>query len=486
MKALLIFLCLLFGVGVSAQPADLGIRRVTVLDVTDGSLLRDQTVLVQGNRIAAVGPADEVRIPGGAEVIDAAGGYLVPGFWDMHVHSVWSVPKNTHVASSASADWHFPLFLAHGVTGVRNMNDGTADVSLELIHSVKRRLARGELIGPARLLANGPSLDGDPPLADNPVIVQTAEEARAVVDELADAGADFVKVYENLSREAYFAIMDRARRRGLPVDGHVPFRVTAVEAAEAGQRTIEHPDELAASCSADATVLHERFASALADFDNLSEKDQFLAPFRHTQALHASRKPANCAVAIDAFRQNAVAIVVDVIAYHHVVHAKSILSDTTRMRFVPRSVRDEWQELADSEMIQAFQSILQPILPLELEVVRLHDEAGVTLLAGTDVGVPLQVPGISLHEELVRLVEAGLTPLRALQTATLNPARMLGLADSLGTVEAGKLADLVLLDADPLEDIRNTQQIRAVVANGRLFRRADLDRLLAEAANEDR
>ena len=126
--------------------------------------------------------------------------------------------------------------------------------------------------------------------------------------------------------------------------------------------------------------------------------------------------------------------------------------------------------------------VLRPIVPLELANVRLLKDAGVMLLAATDVGVPLQVPGISLHVELERLVEAGLTPLEALQAATLNPARVLRMADSLGTVEAGKLADLVLLDANPLEDIRNTRRILAVVAGGRLTRRAELDRLLAEGS----
>ena len=149
-------------------------------------------------------------------------------------------------------------------------------------------------------------------------------------------------------------------------------------------------------------------------------------------------------------------------------------------------IRRNWENLLDSETTREFQSILRPIVPLELENVRLANEAGVLLLAATDVGVPLQVPGISLHVELERLVEAGLSPLEALQTATLNPARVLKMADSLGSIEPGKLADLVLLDANPLEDIRNTQKIRAVVADGRLYRRADLDRLLAtvEALNQ--
>jgi predicted amidohydrolase YtcJ len=206
---------------------------------------------------------------------------------------------------------------------------------------------------------------------------------------------------------------------------------------------------------------------------------EFLAMFRHTRALYDSRDPAACASAIEAYHRNGLAVTADLVAYHHVVHAKQVLADTARMRLVPREIRRNWEKWLDSETTREFQSILGPIVALELENVRLLNKAGILLLAGTDVGVPLQVPGISLHVELERLVEAGLTPLEALQTATLNPARVLNMTDSLGTVEAGKLADLVLLDADPLADIRNTQKIRAVLANGRLYRRAELDQLLA-------
>jgi imidazolonepropionase-like amidohydrolase len=201
--------------------------------------------------------------------------------------------------------------------------------------------------------------------------------------------------------------------------------------------------------------------------------------FRHVRALNDSRDPAACASAIEAYRRTGVAVTADLVAYHHVVHAKQILSDVARMRLVPPQIRRNWETRLGSEAFREFQSILRPIIPLELKNVHFFNEAGVLLLAGTDVGVPFQVPGISLHVELERLVEAGLSPLEALRTATLNPARVLEMVDSLGAIEPGKLADLVLLDANPLEDIRNTQKIRAVVADGRLYRRADLDRLLA-------
>jgi manganese oxidase len=465
---------------VRVRSANVAIRGATVVDVAGGMLVPDQTVLIAGNRIVAVGPTDEVGIAPGADVIDAEGGYLIPGLWDMHVHSVRSPAAVGEEGSIDNVEWHFPLFLAYGVTGVRNMNDATADPTLQLTNSVKRRLAEGELLGP-RLLAPGSFVDGDPPLGEGAVVVRTEAEARAVVDRLADAGADFIKPYENLSREAYFAIMDQARRRGIPVDGHLPFRVTAEEAAAAGQRTVEHPEVMALGCSTNADALRDRFARLLSDdYDSLPEDEQFLVQFRLYRAFYDTRDPAACEPTLEALRRNGVAVTMDLVALHHIVHADEILADTTSMRLVPHSVRQDWEERAAGETFRAFQSILRPIIPLELENARLLHEAGVTLLAATDVGVPLQVPGISLHRELVRLTEAGLTPLEALRAATLNPARVLGLADSLGTIEAGKLADLVLLDANPLVDIRNTQRIRAVMADGRLYRRADLDRLLAE------
>ena len=344
-KILLGMACLLLTDCTPRAPAVV-IRAVTVVDVIDGSLRGNQTVLVAGNRITAVGPADQVRIPDDADLLDAAGRYLIPGLWDMHVHSVANVALDSSLKSVAAQDWHFPLFLAHGVTGVRNMNDGTGDVTLELTKSVRRQLAEGVLRGPPRFLTAGPSLDGDPPLGSNPVVVRTAAEARAAVEQLVSNGADLVKVYENLSREAYFAIMDEARRRGIPVDGHVPFRVTPEEAADAGQRTAEHPDALAAGCSTAAEAERKRFASVLADYDSLPEGEKFLAMFRHVRALYDSRDPAACASAIEAYRRNGVAVTADLVAYHHVVHAEQVLSDPARMRLVPQEIRRNWENLA--------------------------------------------------------------------------------------------------------------------------------------------
>ena len=487
MKILLSIACLLLTACTRTVVPTIVIRDVTVVDVMDGSLRAKQTVIVAGNRITAVGPAEEIRVPDDADVVDAAGGYLIPGLWDMHVHSVANIAWDMRVTSVTAKDWHFPLFLAYGITGVRNMNDGTGDVSLKLTNSIKHRLAAGELPGP-RFLANGPSIDGDPPLGSNSFVVRTPEEARATVDKLADSGADFIKPYENLSREAYFAIMDQAQRRGIPVAGHVPFRVTPKEAADAGQRTVEHVLAMAAGCSTKANAERVRFDRVLAPrrgspaLENLTP----MTLFQHELALYDSRDPAVCTATIEAYKKTGMAETPNLVAYHNVVKAKEILAKTTSIQLVPQAIRRNWEIMLDSPFYQELRSVLEPIVPLQAENARLLKESEILLLAGTDVGIPAVIPGISLHEELVLLVEAGLTPLDALRTATLNPARVLGRAESLGSIEVGKLADLVLLDANPLADISNTLRIRAVVADGRIYRRADLDRLLAMSSGSSR
>lgn len=480
-KILLSSLGLLLAACAQMNLQTVALRDVTVVNVLDGSLRAEQTVLVAGNRITAIGRSNEIKVSDDAEVVDAAGRFLIPGLWDMHVHSVANVALDMAITSVSAKDWHFPLFLAWGVTGVRNMNDGTADVTLKLTKAVRRRLATGDLHGP-RFLANGPSIDGDPPLGSHAAVVRTAQQARAAVNELVDNGADFIKVYENLSREAYFAIIEQAQRRGIPVDGHVPFRVTPEEAADAGQRTFEHVLAMAAGCSASAAAERERFARVLSPLAGSAALESLtpMTLFHHERALYDSRDPSLCTPTIQAYLRNGVADTPNIVAYRNVVNAQEILADSSRMQLVPAAIRRNWEAMLGTEIYREMQSVLGPLVPLYSDNARLLNEAGVVLLAGTDVGIPALIPGISLHEELELLVEAGLTPLEALRTATLNPARVLGQSHSLGSIEVGKLADLVLLDANPLADIRNTQRIQAVVADGRLYRRADLDRLLHE------
>ncbi|HEX6106617.1 MAG TPA: amidohydrolase family protein [Gemmatimonadales bacterium] len=442
--------------------ADLALEHVTVLDVLDGERRRDLTILVEGTRIVAVAPSSRAEVPAGTRAVDGSGWYVIPGLWDAHVHSAWNTA------------WHFPLLVAHGITGVRNMHT-SVDTALELTRAVARRVASGELLGP-RFLANGPIVDGDPSVQDGSVTARTPAEGRAIVDSLARAGADFIKVYSNLSREVYLAIAAQARLRGIPLDGHVPFQVRSAEAAAAGQRTSEHLFGLQMGCSRVADSLRAEHARLMAPGTPLPPEQVEDVFFGLIHAASATRNADTCAETIQAYRRHGVAVVPTLAALAAFSDPAAVLADTARMRLVPEEVRRQWGRLAKAGVFEGTTGTGARVAALEN--LRLLHAAGVRILAGTDLGNPFLVPGASLHDELLLLAEAGLSPLEALQAATVEPARVLGLGDSVGRVAVGMLADLVLLEADPLDDLRHTRRIIGVVVNGRYLDRRELDELV--------
>jgi imidazolonepropionase-like amidohydrolase len=442
--------------------ADLALTHVTVVDVRDGTLRPDQTVLVAGSRIVWIGPSSDTAVPSEAHVVDATGRFAVPGLWDTHVHS------------AAGAGWHFPLLVAYGITTVRNMH-ATVDDALGLTRSLSTEVATHARIGP-RMLTNGPIIDGAPGSWPGAVNVSDTAQARAAVDSLHAAGADFIKVYDNLTREAYAAILDEARRLGIPVDGHMPFQVPPEAGAAAGQRTVEHLSGMTVGCSSVADSLRAEHL-ALIQGPPLPYPRGMFAFFALVGEADATRDPERCRAVAEAYGRAGAAAVPTLIM--GVAGPDGLLGDTARMRGVPSWVRESWRGLA----AQGFQPIFngEGLEHARANTRALHD-AGVPILAGTDVGNPFLVPGRSLHEELAALVDAGLPTLAALQTATLRPAETFGLADSLGVLAAGYLADLVLVAGNPLDDIRNTLTVVGVVADGRWFDAAALDELVSTAA----
>lgn len=442
--------------------ADLALVHATIVDPVEGTREPDRTILVEAGRIVAVAPSSRVRIPEGSRVVDATGRFVIPGLWDTHVHSAWNPA------------WHFPLLLAHGVTSVRNMHT-TVDTALELTAAVKRRLADGELLGP-RFLANGPIVDGEPPIQEGSVNARTPAEGRAIVDSLVAGGADFIKVYSNLRRDVYLAIADQARLRGIPLDGHVPWQVPPEEAAAAGQRTTEHLFGVTVGCSSAADSLRAGHLALLGQDPESVPGDWF---FSFLRALSATRKESGCAGVVAAYARAGVAVVPTVVAAAVFADPSLVLGDSALRDLIPAAVRGQWTGIAGSGF---FQEAVGPLaVPQSLDNLGLLHSAGVRILAGTDLGNPFVVPGASLHDELGFLVRAGLTPLEALRTATIHPARVFGLADSLGAVAPGMLADLVLLDADPLDDIANARAVAGVVLGGRFLDRAELGRMVAKA-----
>jgi len=426
---------------------------VTVVDPSHGAPSRpDQAILIAGGKIVAVGPRSSVHASPGTPVLDGRGKFVVPGLWDMHVHFM-------NTGSSALA-----LLLVHGVTSVREMGG-----FLDSTRSWQARMASGTLLGP-RIKTPGPILESPRYLAgvrsrDSaaggllaprvlPYRIGVADSAVAerTIDSLVRLRVDFVKIRTTASRGAYLGILASARRAGLPVAGHQPQWMSVADAAEAGQLDIEHGLNPPTSGlgAAERRDLYRRLAAAGAWYTPTLvvsgavqvSGDSGLRLLFGAGADRATREQR---------------------------YASHWLLGWWRMQLEER-VRDTSTAQAEAVRLGYASSV---------QDVRGMRDAGVRLLAGTDAGSVLVYPGFSLHEELRLLVEdAGLSPREALAAATISPARYFGMEKELGSIAPGQIADLVLLDADPLENIRNTTRIFAVVQAGRLFDRERLDSLL--------
>jgi imidazolonepropionase-like amidohydrolase len=435
----------------------IAIRGVTVIDVVEGRSLPAMTVIVRGEKIEAIGPLAEQKIPKDARVIDGTGRFLLPGLWDMHTHF-------THDRSSLA------LFLAHGITAVRDMGsvafkrvDDKAeylprDAALELIIQTRDDIRGKKLLGPTiftgGMIVTGPNPNtpSDPPSPIH-LVVKTPAEARATVNKLADLKVDFIKVHARLTRECFFTIMEEAKKRHLPVVGHVPLALNPIEVSEAGQKSIEH-----------LTGVWEYAHQGLPDEDDRMDPKKFQAE-------------------IDVFKTNHTAQVPTLVNFQAPVEAHRIVQDfdsEPALDYVVPELALRWMgdwSKADfnEKMAKDFKDSVVTLQQMTLEL----SKNGVPILAGTDSGGVFTYPGISLHQELELLHQGGLSPMQTLQAATLHPAEFLGIADRTGSVSQGKLADLVLLRADPLLDIRNTDAIDAVLLHGELLDRARLDGLLS-------
>jgi imidazolonepropionase-like amidohydrolase len=456
------------------QSKPLVLSHVGVIDVAAGRVRPEMTVIIATDRIAAVGPSGSVSTPGNALVVDATGKFLIPGLWDAHYH----------LAQEFSANWarevSLPLLVANGITGVRDMGG-----DFELIKALRKDIAAGTLPGP-HIIAAGPQLAGTSKDSVQFLASNNADAARRSVIYLKQAGADFVKVQSPVPRDAYFAIADEAKRQGIPFVGHVPELITAVEASDAGQRSMEHSMGIWQSCSSAEPELRKSMTEALKEPKTapgyIYARIEFGLPPRGTLDTFSDAKASQL---FKRFVRNGtwqVPTLVEEQSFALLVSKH--LMDQRGINFVPPAMQKPW-DLPDilTPLSAEDRQDMVKIVPMMLDVVGRMHHAGVRILAGTDAPW-LVVPGFSLHDELVLLVKAGLSPADALRAATLDTAEFLGLQNSLGTVETGKLADLVLLDANPLEDIRNTQKISGVFMQGHYFDRQALDGLLQKVETQ--
>jgi imidazolonepropionase-like amidohydrolase len=455
--ALAMFWASLAGARAADKPAEksLVVCNVTVIDVTAAAARPGMTLVVTGARIAEVGKADKVTAPKGARVVDGTGKYLIPGLWDMHVHI---------------ADEHFfRLCLANGVTGVRDMANYTKPILNQ-----RKAVADGKLPGP-RIVAAGPILDGPKPVWPFSIAAGNAEEGRDAVRKVKKEGVDFIKVYSKLPREAYFAIADEAKKQGLPFVGHVPVSVRVEEASRAGQKSIEHLTGLTLACSREEAKLLKEYQDAMKAEFSSGNKLALRAAAKAVDTYDAKKAAALFAE----FKKNGTWHCPTLTVLRAMSHLddKKFTSDP-RLKYVSPFWQKWWSQ--NPKVDYATQ---RKLYKNSGELVWAMHRAGVELLAGTDTPNPYCFAGFSLHDELGLLVANGLTPGEALRCATSNPARFLGEPDKYGTVEKGKAADLVLLEADPLAKIENTRKIAAVVRGGKYFAKTDLQRMLNEVEN---
>ena len=396
----------------AAAVPELVINHVTVIDGTGAPAKPDQTVVVTGDRITASGKTGDVKAPEKSQVIDATGKFLIPGLWDMHGHL-------TDAGEGAISQ-----LVLNGVTGVRDMGG-----NLELVDRLRDEIRKGKRVGPDIVRA-GPFVDGSKPGVAHRLTVLTPDEARAAVATLKMKGVDFIKVHNGISKEAFLALSEEAKKYGLPLAVHLPLGMTSGELSDAGAKSLEHIETL--------------FESVL----------------RRTGATAKTIDEAYVELTGDAATA---------------MFKKFVANGTW---FDPTLVAYERGFVLWSNKPEAMGK-RRPVQEKHIALVSAMHKAGVRLLAGSDFSDWALVPGVDLHNELALLVQAGLSPMEALQAATSGPAEFLGRREYQGTIELGRFADLVLLDMDPLESISHTRKINAVVLRGKLLRVAEMrDRIV--------
>src|SRR5271163_1495763 len=447
----------------------LAITHVTLIDATGSDPQPDMTVLLAERRIETIGPSSAISIPPGAQLLDATGKFLIPGLVDMHLHLTGAgEPSGSH-------EFLIPLLLANGITTVRDMGG-----YLEYLVPLRKEIEEGKRLGP-QIFFSGPYLDGKPPSFQPALVVTNAAEATKAIHSLVEHGVDFIKVQSILSRTAYFAIADICRRQHLTFVGHVPDHVTAAEASDAGQRSIEHLTcELRACSSDEPRLLREEFFNPHKKQSSAQSHAREVAWQRELLHTYSDNKAA---ALIEKFIRNQTWQVPTLILLKKDAFPTpdSDPSHDERRKYIPRHFLEGWEKgtkARDKGTTSAEFALRKALLSKSFQFVGIMQAAGVRIMAGTDSAAPYVFPGSSLHDELALLVQAGLTPMQALQSATKNPAEFLGKLETQGTIEPGKFADLVLLDANPLEDIHNTQKIRAVLVRGKLLDRNALDQLM--------
>jgi imidazolonepropionase-like amidohydrolase len=458
-------LALLIGTPAAAENVDLLIRHAAVIDVAAGRATPGQAIAVRGHDIVAVGPDAEIAARyTGARVVDAAGAYAMPGLWDMHVHFGGG---EALIAENRAL---LPVYVAYGITTVR---DCAADIS-EAVLRWRDETAAGTLLGP-RIFTSGPKLEGPHPIWHGTIEVDSPAQVDAALDRLQAMRVDFVKITDNTLRpEIFLYAVREAHRRGLRTSAHTPYALTIQQAVDAGLSSVEHIDYLIKAGSPQEARIGADYAAGRLTY--AQAVDQLTETFDPAYARESYRRLAAAGVAVTPTLN-----MTRIIAWlneedHSHDPALGLIGPGLRATY-------DWRVQRAAQWTPAQVASHRRDYQLSLRVLPMLRDAGIPILAGTDAGYlnSFNYPGQALHDELARYVEAGLTPAEALRTATITGPAFLGHADRYGALAAGKTADILLLDANPLDDIANTRRIRMVVSQGRALDRDALDQILATA-----
>jgi len=449
----------------AAERVDLLIRNAAIIDVAAGRTTPSQAIAVRGRDIIAVGPDAEIAANyTAARTVDAAGAFAMPGLWDMHMHFGGGEEL---VAENEAL---LPIYLAYGITTVR---DCAADIS-EHVLRWRSETADGSLLGP-RIFTSGPKLEGHNPIWRGTIEVDSPAEVDAALDRLQGMGVDFVKITDNTLRpEIFLYAVGAARERGLRTSAHTPYTLTIQQAAEAGLSAVEHLDYLIKAGSPEEERVAADFAAGRLTY--AQAVDRLTATFDPAYARESYRRLAATGVAVSPTLN-----MTRIIAWlneedHSRDEGLALIGPGLRATYDWRIQRAaNWTPEEVASRRRNYQ--------MSLRVLPMLRDAGIPILAGTDAGYlnSFNYPGQGLHDEIARYVEAGLTPAEALRTATQTGPAFLGQTERYGALAAGKAADILLLDANPLDDIANTRRIRMVVTQGRALDRAALDGMLANA-----
>jgi len=448
-----------------ALAAAVALQDVTIIDTITGKALPRRTVVVRDNKVAAI----LSKPPRDAQVVNASGKFLIPGLWDMHIHirgGAESVPDN---------EAFLKLYVANGVTGVREMG---GDLSNQ-VFAWRKEIEAGQRLGP-KIFTSGPKLDGPKPSWPGSLSVTTPDEGRKAVRQLHEMGADFVKLYfDSVDPNIIRSIAYEASLWKMPVAGHGARNLTLRELVDSGVRDVQHARYyIMAGGSTDEGMIAR-------EFEKRRESPKPMNFDEWTKRLLEEYNPAQERAILDLLgRRGAWVTPTLVVGEAGAGMGLRNYNDDPRRKYIPPVIWKSWdpdtgRRRTPAPDIRSHRALLQR---KALELVPRMRDANIRLLAGSDCGHSNNYvfPGWSIHEELSLLRDAGLTNAEALRTATINAARYFNVEAMYGSIKENKAADLVLLDANPLVDIRNTTRIAGVVVHGRWLDRAALDNLLAE------